>query len=128
LRHKEQWRDLKSLMMVEATREMNDQVSTEKRYYISSLAPDAKQANEVVRSHWGIENSVHWVLDVAFREDDLRVRVGNAPENLALVRKLTHNLLKHETSLKVGIQSKRLNAAWDRQYLLKILKVTPSIS
>jgi dephospho-CoA kinase len=71
---------------------------------------------------------VHWVLDVAFREDDLRVRVGNAPENLALLRKLTHNLLKHETSLKAGIQSKRLNAAWDRQYLLKILKVTPSIS
>jgi predicted transposase YbfD/YdcC len=124
LRHKERWRDLKSLIMVEATRGINDQVSIEKRYYISSLVPDANQANEVVRSHWGIENSLHWVLDVAFREDDLRVRVGNAPENLALVRKLTHNLLEQETSVKAGIQSKRLNAAWDRKYLLKILGVT----
>jgi predicted transposase YbfD/YdcC len=128
LRHKEQWRDLKSLMMVEARRELNDQVSTERRYYISSLPPDAKQAAEVIRSHWGVENSLHWILDVAFGEDDLRVRVGQAPENLALVRKLTHNLLQQETTLKRGIKTKRLKAGWDRSYLLKILNVKPSIS
>jgi predicted transposase YbfD/YdcC len=128
LRHQEQWRDLNSLMMVEATRELNDQVSTERRYYISSLAPDAKQAGQVIRSHWGIENSLHWVLDVAFREDDSRVRAGNAPENLALVRKLTHNLLQQETTLNRGIKTKRLKAGWDRSYLLKILNVKPSIS
>ena len=74
----------------------------------------------------GIENSLHWVLDVAFREDDSRVRVGNAPENLALIRKLTHNLLKQETTLKRGIKTRRLVAAWDRKYLLKILNIKPS--
>ena len=123
---KEAWQDLQSLVMVEAKREENDQVSTERRYFISSLAPDAKLAAEIVRSHWGIENSLHWVLDVAFREDDSRVRVGNAPENLALIRKLTHNLLKQETTLKRGIKTKRLVAAWDRKYLLKILNIKPS--
>ena len=118
--------DLRSLVMVEANREVNGQPSTERRYFISSLAPDAQRAAEIVRSHWGIENSLHWVLDVAFREDDSRVRAGNAPENLALIRKLTHNLLKHETTLKRGIKTKRLVAAWDRKYLLKILNVKTS--
>ena len=128
LGHKAQWRDLKSLIMVEARRKDKDKESTERRYYISSLAPDAQQAAEVIRSHWSIENSLHWVLDVAFREDDSRVRVGHAPENLALVRKLTHNLLQQETTLKRGIKTKRLRAGWDRSYLLKILSVKPSIS
>lgn len=123
---KDNWQDLRSLVMVEAKREVNGQASTERRYFISSLAPDAQRAAEIVRSHWGIENSLHWVLDVAFREDDSRVRAGNAPENLALIRKLTHNLLKHETTLKRGIKTKRLVAAWDRKYLLKILNVKAS--
>ena len=73
-------------------------------------------------------HSSHWILDVVFDEDDSRVRVGNAPENLALVRKLTHNLLQQETTLKRGIQTKRLKAGWDRSYLLKILNVKPSDS
>lgn len=128
LRDKEQWSRLSSLIMVETRRELNDQTSTERRYYLSSLARDAKRAAEAVRGHWGIENSSHWVLDVAFGEDDSRVRVGNAPENLALVRKLTHNLLQQETTLKRGIQTKRLKAGWDRSYLLKILNVKPSDS
>jgi predicted transposase YbfD/YdcC len=128
LRNKEQWSRLSSLIMVEATREVNDQVSAEKRYYISSLTPDAEQAAEAVRGHWGIENTSHWILDVAFREDDSRVRAGNAPENMALVRKLTHNLLQQEITLKRGIKTKRLKAGWDRSYLLKILNVKPSNS
>ena len=111
--------------MVEAIREVDDQMSAERRYYIASLAPDANLAAETVRTHWSVENSLHWILDLAFREDDLRVRVGNAPENLALVRKLTHNLLQQEKTLKRGIKTKRRMAGWDRSYLLKILNVKP---
>jgi predicted transposase YbfD/YdcC len=80
--------------VVEARREVNDQVNTERRYYIASLAPNAQLAAEVIRMRWAIENSLHWVLDLAFSKDDLRVRAGNAPENLALIRKLAHNLLQ----------------------------------
>jgi predicted transposase YbfD/YdcC len=105
--------------------EEREKISKEKRYFISSLPPDASRAAEIIRSHWGVENSLHWVLDVAFREDDSRIRAGNA-ENLALVRKLTHNLLKQETTLKRGTKTKRLKAAWDNKYLLKVLALTPS--
>jgi len=78
-----------------------------------------------VREHWGVENSLHWILDVAFDEDDSRVRVGNAPENLALVRKITHNLLQQEKTLKRGIKTKRRMAGWDEAYLLKVLNLNP---
>jgi len=90
------------------------------------LPPAASRAAEIIRSHWGVENSLDWVLDVAFREDDSRIRAGNATENLALVRKLTNNLLKQETTLKRGIKTKRLKATWDNKYLVKILALTPS--
>lgn len=121
LLNKEAWHSLKSLIMVEAIREVSGQVSTERRYYIASLAPNAELAADVVRSHWTIENSLHWVLDLAFREDDLRVRAGNAPENLALIRKLTHNLLQQEKTLKRGIKTKRRKAGWDRNTCSKFL-------
>ena len=112
----------------EATRELNDQVSTERRSEMSSLAPDANRAAEAVRGQWGIETSSHGVLEVVVGEEDSRVRVGNAPEKLALVRKLTHNWLQQEPTLKRGIQTQRLKAGWDRSDLLKILNVKPSIS
>ena len=79
-----------------------------------------------VRAHWGIENSLHWVLDVVFREDDSRVRIKNAAENLALIRKITHNLLQQEKTLKRGIKTKRLMASWDRNYLLKVIGLIPN--
>lgn len=126
LTNKGEWRDLHSLIMVESVRQERERISKEKRYFISSLPPDASRAAEIIRSHWAVENSLHWVLDVAFREDDSRIRAGNAPENLALVRKLTHNLLKQEMTLKRGIKTKRLKAAWDNKYLLKVLALTPS--
>lgn len=124
----DQWRDLNSLILVEATREIKDQQTTELRYYLSSLSPDANRAAAAVRAHWGIENSLHWSLDVSFREDDSRVRAGHAPENLALVRKITHNLLQHETTLKRGIKTKRLKAGWDEAYLLKVLNAKPCVT
>jgi predicted transposase YbfD/YdcC len=121
----EDWADLQSLILVEAKREIKDQVSTQLRYYLSSLAPDAQRAAQAVRGHWAIENSLHWVLDVVFREDDSRVRIGNAPENLALVRKITHNLLQQEKTLKRGVKTKRFKAALDDAYLLKVLNIKP---
>lgn len=120
-----EWRDLQSLILVEATREIKDQSTTEPRYYLSSLAPNAERAADAVRGHWGIENSLHWILDVVFGEDDSRVRIGNAPENLALVRKITYNLLQQEQTLKRGVKTKRFKAALDEAYLLKVLNLKP---
>jgi predicted transposase YbfD/YdcC len=123
-----EWRDLHSLILVESTREIKEQGTTELRYYLSSLPPNAERAAKAVREHWGVENSLHWVLDVAFHEDDSRVRVGHAPENLALVRKITHNLLQQEKTFKRGVKTKRFLAALDEDYLLKVLHLKPSDS
>jgi len=123
-----EWRDLQSLILIESTREIKEQGTTELRYYLSSLPADAERAAKAVRQHWGVENSLHWVLDVAFHEDDSRVRIGHAPENLALVRKITHNLLQQEKTFKRGVKTKRFLAALDEDYLLKILHLKPSDS
>lgn len=116
------WADLQSIGMVEAVREVQGQTTTEQRYYLSSLPVEAVQFSEAVRGHWGIENSCHWVLDVVFREDDSRVRVGYAAENFALVRRMANNLLQQERTLKRGVKTKRLKAALDERYLLKVLQ------
>lgn len=121
---KAKWAGLRSFIMVEAEREVIGQgVSVERRYFISSLAADAKQALRAVRAHWQVENSLHWVLDVAFREDACRTRSGHAPENLATLRHMAVNLLKQERSCKLGIKSKRLKAGWDESYMLKVLNI-----
>lgn len=118
---KENWDGLKSIGMVESTREIKGQISRERRYYISSLPCDAKKFGEAVRSHWGIENSVHWVLDIAFREDESRIRKGHSPENSAVLRHIALNLLKKDSTFKGSIKTKRLNAAMDVQYLQMIM-------
>ncbi len=107
--------------MVTAERCKGDQVSVETRYYISSLESDAQQFLRATRNHWGIENRVHWVLDVSFREDESRVRTGNAPENLAIVRHMALNLLRQDRTSKASIKAKRKLAGWDNDYLLSIL-------
>ena len=93
------------------------------RLYISSLEADAALINKSVRSHWGVENSLHWVLDVAFNEDHSRKRVRNAAQNFSLINRIALNLLKNEKSAKVGVKGKRLKAGWDNEYLLKILRI-----
>lgn len=115
------WVGLRSIGMVEAQRQIGQQISTEVRYYISSLAGDATQLADAVRSHWGIETKVHWVLDVAFREDQCRVRKGYGAQNLAVIRHIALNLLEREQSAKCGKKNQRLMAAWDEDYLFNIL-------
>ncbi|MBI3652861.1 MAG: ISAs1 family transposase [Acidobacteria bacterium] len=123
LRNKEGWRGLQSIAMVESERTMSGKETTvERRYYISSLAADAKEIGRTIRGPWSIENSLLWVLDIAFREDESRIRKGNGAENMATLRHLALNLLKQEKSLKAGIKSKRLKAGWDETYLLKVLR------
>ncbi len=115
-----QWAALRSIGMVEAERRVQGTVTRERRYYLTSLR-DAATFGRAVRAHWGIENGLHWVLDIAFREDESRARAGASATNLVVLRHIALNLLKKERTAKVGIKNKRLKAAWDERYLLKVL-------
>lgn len=115
------WEGLRSVALVRAKRAVGEKEEVENRYYISSLPGNARQLLEATRTHWEIENCVHWVLDIAFDEDNSRVRQGNAPQNLAVVRHLALNLLKMEQTSKGGVKARRKRAGWDEDYLLKVL-------
>jgi predicted transposase YbfD/YdcC len=117
------WPQLRSIALVQAERRLGDRTTQEVRYYLSSLdGPGvARVLNRAVRAHWGIENSLHWTLDVAFREDESRVRAGHAAHNLALLRRIALTLLQHEPTARCGIKAKRLKAGWDHRYLLTVL-------
>lgn len=115
-----EWAGLNGVGMVESERTQDGKTSLERRYFCTSLS-DVKAFARAVRGHWGVENSLHWSLDVAFNEDRSRIRKDHAPENLAIMRHIALNLLKQETTLKLGIKAKRLKAGWDEAYLLKVL-------
>ncbi|MDR2118476.1 MAG: ISAs1 family transposase [Tannerellaceae bacterium] len=118
------WKGLQCLVKVESVRyfKCSGKEETDTRLYITSLKPDAKLINSAVRFHWSIENSLHWVLDVAFNEDNSRKRSGFAAQNYSILNRIALNLLKNEKTTKVGVRGKRLKAGWDNQYLIKLLK------
>ncbi len=115
------WPNLRSVAMVVTERRVDADIAREVRYYLSSLPGTAATIGAAVRGHWGIENRLHWVLDIAFREDESRVRHGHASQNLAVLRRLALNLLRQESTAKIGTKAKRLKASWDEAYLLKLL-------
>jgi predicted transposase YbfD/YdcC len=120
-----EWASLRGLVRIEAERfhKSTGQTERETRYYITSLPPQAERLNRCVRLHWGIENKLHWSLDVAFGEDLSRKRAGHAAQNFSLLNRIALNLLKQDKTCKLGVKGKRLNAAWDNDYLLHLLAI-----
>jgi predicted transposase YbfD/YdcC len=118
----EQWSGLQSVIKVRSERRLTDKTEMETRYYLSTLpGDDARRLLAAVRTHWHVENRLHWVLDVTFREDDSRIRKGHGAQNMAILRHMALNLLKQETSSKRSIRGKRLKAGWDERYLVQAL-------
>jgi len=117
----DEWEGLQTIGAVLSEVTAKGKTTMECRYYIGSIENNAQLLARGARSHWGIENSCHWVLDVAFREDECRVRKGHGPENLALLRHIALNLIREEKTAKVGVKNKRLKAGWDNRYLAKVL-------
>ena len=120
---KSKWPKLTTFGMVEAERDMGVHITQETRYFISSLPNDAERFAEAARGHWGIENSLHWCLDVAFREDDSRVRKGHGPTNLAIINRFALSLIKQDPFRKIGVKASRKRAGWDTDYLLHLLRL-----
>jgi predicted transposase YbfD/YdcC len=118
---KQNWKGLQTVAMVQSERRVGGQVSLERRYYLSSLGQDAAVMNAAIRTHWAIENGLHWVLDVSFGEDGSRIRKDHAPQNMSLLRQMALNLLGQDESTKIGIKAKQKKAGWDDAYLVKIL-------
>lgn len=118
-----QWSGLASLVEIHSKRQVGEKTSEEKRYYLSSLSQSAKVHLKIIRAHWGIENSVHWVLDVVMNEDACRIRKDNAPQNMATLRHLALNLIRQEATHKRGVKAKIKRAGWDNDYLARLIAI-----
>lgn len=112
-----EWSSIRTVIMVESVRREGEEESIEQRYYVSSRPANAKELGALIRSHWAIENSLHWVLDMTFREDESRVRDRKAAENLSLLRKIALNTVRSDKSRSCSMRSKRKIAGWDESYL-----------
>lgn len=117
----DQWQDLLSIACLKSTRIVKGKETIEFRYYISSLTDDAWKIGNVIRSHWSVENKLHWQLDISYREDSCKVRKDNGAENFSIIRRATLNLLKGDKKTKAGIKNKRSKAGWNKDYMLEIL-------
>jgi predicted transposase YbfD/YdcC len=118
------WKSIKGIAVIESTRKVAGKETYERRYYITSHSDKPAQfIAGAIRSHWHLENKLHWQLDVSFNEDYNRLRSGNAAENFALINKIALNLLKNKKSIRLGVKNKRLKAGWDDGYILKVLTV-----
>ncbi len=117
----EAWADLSSIVMVEHERHTQSGTSVERRFYISSLATEAPEMLGLIRSHWGIENRLHWVLDVVFREDESRIRRDHGAQNMAILRKLALNLLRKDETKRLSLRMKRKRAGWDDAFLAQVI-------
>jgi predicted transposase YbfD/YdcC len=121
LQQRHNWPGLKGVVMVESTREIGEKIERETRFYITSLVWLAHQLGPVVRSHWAIENSLHWVMDMVFREDESRMRKGNSPMNYAILRRIALNLVRRDTTSKFSLKARRKACGWSNDYLERLL-------
>ena len=119
-----QWSGLQTIVRVVRTRHLWNKTEKEVMFYLSSLPPEAQKLGKAIRQHWSIENQLHWILDVTFGEDACRIRTGNAPENMALLKRWSINLLNQETSFKRSTRQKSRRASMDQSYLLKVLQAS----
>jgi predicted transposase YbfD/YdcC len=121
LEEKDKWKGLNIIGMAQTETHTGEKITLENRYFISSIANDAEKFGNAVRDHWTIENSCHWTLDIAFREDDCRKRKGHSAANFSRIRRMALNLLKNDTTIKRGVKAKRKAAGWDNDYLVSLL-------
>lgn len=123
LEPRKDWKDLRSIVELESQRQIGEKNTVERRYYLTSLKADAKEVAKAIRAHWEIENKAHWCLDVTFGEDQSTVRIKQAAQNFALLRRLAMNMLRKETSVKKSLNMKRHLAAWKPEYLELVLAI-----
>lgn len=124
MRDRQQWPGLSCVAAVQSQRTVGGKTSTERRYFLSSLSDiDAETIGRMIRRHWGVENKLHWTLDVSFGEDDCRIRKNCGAENFSRLRRIALNLLKQEKTAKCGMKAKQHKAGWDEQYMLKVLQI-----
>ncbi|GHV35808.1 hypothetical protein AGMMS4952_27960 [Spirochaetia bacterium] len=116
-----EWKTIRSIGMVEETRQEGEKITIGRRYFVSSLEADAEQFAQTVRSHWGIENSLHYVLDVAFGEDSCRIRTDKGPENMAFIRKIALTLARSDKESKSSMVGRLKEMGWDNDYLEQML-------